>query len=181
MILFFGPAGAGKSVQGQKLADTKNWSWLSSGNLLRESTDPEIIELLRLGSLVPLEKFGQLFAEAIKSHVEVEHVILDGFPRKLEQAQWLVAHESELQRTLQIAVVIDIPEEELLKRMSLRGRADDTPEAISKRLATYHAEIDPILSYLSEQNVPVVRVDGVGDPEEIHQRILKELKQYNLA
>ena len=181
MILFFGPAGAGKSVQGQKLAESKGWSWLSSGNLLRESTDLEIIDLLSGGNLVPLEKFGSVFADAIKSHSDVEHVILDGFPRKLEQAKWLVDHTPELNRELQIAVVIEIPESELLKRMELRGRADDTPEAIHKRLTTYHNEIDPILSYLEEQNVPIIRIDGVGDPDEIHQRILKELESYQLV
>lgn len=181
MILFFGPAGSGKSTQGQMLAETLGWSWISSGNLLRESQDPEIKELLAAGQLVPLEKFGQLFAEAVTQHQDKAHVILDGFPRKVEQAQWLVEHKDELGRNIQIAVVLDIPEEELIKRMQLRGRADDTEEAIKQRLAIYQQEIDPILSYLAEQNIPVAHIDGVGSVEEIQDRIMVEINAHQLA
>ena len=180
MILFFGPAGAGKSAQGQMLAGKMGWEWISSGQLLRASTDPEIISILQAGNLVPLEKFGQLFAEAIKQNSDKRHVILDGFPRKLEQAEWLAAHKAELGRDIQLAVVIDIPREELIKRMQLRGRADDTEEAIEKRLTIYHDEIDPILSYLADQQVPTVHVNGVGTIEQIHDRVMNEVKTYNL-
>jgi adenylate kinase len=181
MILFFGPAGAGKGVQGQMLAKRMHWNWLSSGQLLRESNDPEIAELLQAGQLVPLEKFGQLFAEAVQNSKDVDHVILDGFPRKLEQVEWLAAHKNELGRDIQIAVVIDVPEEELLKRMALRARPDDTPDAIKTRLSIYHQEIDPILTYLNEHHIPIIRINGVGTIEEVHDRIMNELKSHQLA
>lgn len=181
MILFFGPAGAGKSVQGQMLANKMGWEWISSGQLLRASTDPEIVAILQAGNLVPLEKFGQLFAEAIKQNSDKAHVILDGFPRKVEQAQWLVDHKMELDRDLEIAIVIDIPRDELVKRMMLRGRADDTEEAIAKRLAIYQSEIDPILAYLTDKNVPIIHIDGVGEVEQIHERVLAAIKQYQLG
>lgn len=180
MILFFGPAGAGKGSQAEKLAGRLDWGWLSSGQLLRDSDDPEIAALLAGGNLVPLEKFGQLFAEAIKA-TDRAHVILDGFPRKLEQAQWLMAHKADLGRDLELAVVIDVPEEELLARMALRGRQDDTPDAIKQRLAIYHQESDPIYAYLEQQGVPVVRIDGVGDIDDIHERIMKEIEAHQLA
>lgn len=181
MIVFFGPAGSGKSTQGQMLAEKKDWSWISSGNLLRESQDPEIKELLAAGHLVPLEKFGALFAEAIKQDSDKAHVILDGFPRKLEQAEWLQAHKTELGRTIQLAVVIDIPREELIKRIQLRGRADDTEDAIAKRLAIYHEEIDPILDYLKQQEVTVITINGVGTVEAVHERVMAEVSAHHLG
>lgn len=181
MILFFGPAGAGKSVQGQMLANKMGWEWISSGQLLRASTDPEIVSILQAGNLVPLEKFGQLFAEAIKQNSDKSHVILDGFPRKVEQAQWLVDHKPELERELRLAIVIDIPREELVKRMTLRGRADDTEEAIEKRHAIYQSEIDPILAYLNDQQVPIIHIDGVGEVEQIHERVVTAIKEHRLG
>lgn len=179
MIVFFGPAGSGKSTQGQLLADKMGWSWISSGNLLRESQDAEIKELLAAGHLVPLEKFSTLFAQAIKNS-DKSHVILDGFPRKLEQVQWLKTHKDDLGREIQLAVVIDIPRDELIKRMLERGRADDTEDAIEKRLEIYHQEIDPILDKLVQENVPLIHVDGVGAMEEVHQRVLTEVSAHHL-
>lgn len=180
MIIFFGPAGAGKSVQGQLLAKEKNWNWISSGQLLRESTDPEIVEIMSSGKLVPLEKFGELFRDAVKNSKDYSHVILDGFPRKVEQAEWLGANRNELGRDINLAIVMDIPKEELIKRMMLRGRADDTPEAINERLTIYHSEIDPILAYLTDHKVPVVHIDGVGSVDEVHERVMSAVAAQKL-
>ena len=181
MVIFFGPAGAGKSVQGQMLSESMKWKWISSGQLLRESADQEIVKLLAGGRLVPLEKFGQLFAKAITDAKDYDNIILDGFPRKVEQAQWLSERREELGRDLELAIVMDIPKEELMKRMLLRGRADDTPEAISQRLSIYHQEIDPILAYLTEQQIPVIHIDGVGSVVAINERVLKEIQAQNLG
>ena len=63
MIVFFGPAGAGKSVQGQILAARHGWRWLSSGQLLRDSRDPEIAELMRTGALVGSDQTNKVIAE----------------------------------------------------------------------------------------------------------------------
>lgn len=181
MIIFFGPAGAGKSVQGQLLAKEMNWNWISSGQLLRESTDPEIVEIMSSGKLVPLEKFGELFSDAVKKSKEYSHVILDGFPRKVEQAEWLGEKRDELGRDIKLAIVMDIPKEELVNRMMLRGRADDTPEAINERLNIYHAEIDPILAYLSGHEVPVIHIDGVGTVEAVHERVMSAVTAQKLG
>lgn len=180
MILFFGPAGSGKGSQAEKLTETLGWPWLSSGQLLRESTDPEIIEILASGNLVPLEKFGQLFADAIKASEGSGNVILDGFPRRLEQVQWLEDHQDELGHSIDLGIVLEVPKEEVVSRMMLRARADDTPEAIEKRLSIYHEEIDPILTHLEEKMVPIARVDGTGSIDDVHQRVVQSLKENNL-
>ena len=86
-IVFFGPAGAGKSVQGQILAARHGWRWLSSGQLLRDSRDPEIVEEMRKGALVGSEQTNEVIADALERAKEIDKVILDGYPRKLEQAK----------------------------------------------------------------------------------------------
>ena len=65
MIVFFGPAGAGKSVQGQMLAARNGWRWLSAGQLLRDTRDPELFAQMRTGGLVDPEKVNKLIGEAL--------------------------------------------------------------------------------------------------------------------
>lgn len=180
MIVFFGPAGAGKSVQGQILAARMNWRWLSIGQILRDTREPEIHTALREGKLVPVEISERVMGDAIKQAAHIDTLILDGFPRELHQAQWLVEHQNEHNRGVDLAVVLEVPREELLKRLAIRGRADDTPEAIDQRLAIYRQEIYPILNYLSEHNIPVAHIDGTGSVGQVHDRIVAEITDRGL-
>ena len=181
MILFFGPAGSGKSAQAQLLVDNKGWQWLSMGQLLRDTSDSEVHEYQKKGLLVPIEKVNQVLAEALDKFTTNDKMILDGYPRQMDQAVWLIDNCKSRNLAIDLAVNFDVNMEELLKRMELRGRDDDTPESISKRLAIYHKEIDPILNLLSKNSTKVVHVDGVGLPEDIHTRVMKELIECKLA
>lgn len=181
MIVFFGPAGAGKSVQGQILAARMGWRWLSAGQLLRDTHDPELIRIMHEGGLVPHDAITKIMGEAISKAGDIDQVILDGFPRQMPQAQWLVDSKTDHGRDIGLIVVLEVPREELLKRLAIRGRADDTPEAIDQRLNIYRQEIYPILTYFTEQHIPVVHIDGVGSVGQIHDRIVAELTSRNLA
>lgn len=181
MIIFFGPAGAGKSVQGQILAARMGWRWLSAGQLLRDSHDPQLIARMHEGKLVPHESITRIMGEAILKAGNIQQIILDGFPREMTQAQWLVESQPQHGRSIGLVVVLEVPREELLKRLEIRGRADDTPEAIDQRLNIYRKEMYPILSLVTEQHIPVVHIDGVGSVGEIHDRIFAELKSRELA
>src|SRR5688500_4804326 len=106
MILFFGPAGAGKSVQGQILAARNGWRWLSSGQLLRDTHDIELIKEMQSGKLVSPEKVSKLMVEALKRSKNIERVIVDGFPRELSQAKWLIETQPEHERSIGLVVVL---------------------------------------------------------------------------
>jgi len=162
------------------LAARMGWRWLSTGQLLRDSKDPEIHELLRAGKLVPSDSTHQIMAEAFERADGIDHLILDGFPRQLEQAHWLVANQDRFGRKLHLAIVLEVPREELVKRLELRGRVDDTPEIIDDRLNVYRREIYPILNYLTEQSIPVAHIDGVGTIGQVHDRIARELADRGL-
>lgn len=181
MIVFFGPAGAGKSVQGQILAARMGWRWLSAGQLLRDTHDPELVRLMHEGDLVPHESITKVMSEAIAKAGDIDQIILDGFPRQLQQAEWLVNSQPEHGRAVGLIVVLEVPREELLKRLAIRGRADDTPEAIDHRLTIYRQEMYPVLHYFTDQGVPVVHLDGVGTVGEVHDRIVAELTSRQLA
>ena len=181
MIVFFGPAGAGKSVQGQILAARQGWRWLSAGQILRDTHDAEIIQIMHEGKLVPHELITRIMGDAIAKSGDIDQVILDGFPREMPQAEWLVNSKTDHGRDIGLVVVLEVPREELLKRLAIRGRIDDTPEAIDQRLAIYRQEMYPILGLFSDQHIPVVHIDGVGTVGEIHDRVFAELQSRNLG
>ena len=91
MILLFGPTGAGKSMQGQMLAVRQGWKWLSTGEMLRSSSDPEVIRLLKTGELINDELTYEVFTEAVADakRRQFPNIIVDGFPRTKAQAAWL--------------------------------------------------------------------------------------------
>ncbi len=181
MIVFFGPAGAGKSMQGQILAARMGWRWLSAGQILRDTHDPEIVQTMHKGKLIPHESITRIMSEAITKAGDIDQIILDGFPRELPQAEWLVKSKTDHGRDIGLVVVLEVPRDELLKRLAIRGRADDTPEAIDQRLSIYRQEMYPILGLFTEERIPVVHIDGTGTVGEIHDRIFAELKSRNLA
>jgi len=176
MILFFGPAGSGKSVQAQLLVNKNGWQWLSTGQLLRDTPDPEVHAFQVRGVLVPTENVNQVLDAALaKSRLVEGRLILDGYPRDVEQVRWLIGDCKKYGITIKQAINFEVPLQELLKRMKLRGRDDDTPEAIKERLAIYRREIDPILELLSQNGTQVDHIDGTGTPEEIHDRVVEKV------
>lgn len=181
MIVFFGPAGAGKSVQGQMLAARNNWRWLSAGQLLRDTHDIELIKEMQTGKLVPTDTVNKLMDGALRRANNVKNVILDGYPRQLSQAKWLVDSRENHQHDIQLVVVLEVPRSELLKRLEVRGRIDDTPDAVDERLKIYRTEMYPILSYLTEMNVRITHIDGTGTVGQVHDRIMEEIEACGLA
>jgi len=181
MVLFFGPAGAGKSVQGQLLAARHDWRWLSAGQLLRDSRDPDLLKEMTTGKMIDNERINTIVDDAINHAKDIDHIILDGFPRTLDQAKWLVQSLPKHERSIALAVVLEVPFEELKKRLSLRGRPDDTPDAIENRMQTYQREMYPILGYLSDQGVRIAHIDGHATVGQVHDRVEAEIESCSLA
>lgn len=181
MIIFFGPAGAGKSVQGQMLAARNGWRWLSAGQLLRDTHDIELLKHMQTGALVEPSRVNEIMGEALKRAKNINQVVLDGFPRQMEQAKWLIDAQPEFDRSIDLVVVLEVPRSELIKRLEVRGRIDDTPEAIDERLRVYRTEIYPILTHLTEKGIRITHIDGTGTVGQVHDRIMNELEATNLV
>lgn len=176
MILIFGPVGAGKSTQAGLLVERLGYNWISTGNLFRETKDSEMIAYLKTGKLVSDEQTEKLVETSLEG-VDMSKVILDGFPRNISQATWLLAQNY----SIELGIVIELDADEAVERMQLRGRDDDTEDAIKQRLAIYHQQVDPSIEHLSSNGIRFVRVSGHGSVEEIHEKIMAELKHNNLA
>lgn len=181
MIIFFGPAGSGKSTQGQIFAARQGWSWFSMGKLLRDTHDTELVQTMQEGKLVSNEKVNEIIGDALNGASDINKVILDGFPRRLEQARWLMEDHSLPANSIGLIIVLEVSRAELVKRLELRGRTDDTLEAIDERLRVYRKEIYPILHYFTEQDINVVHIDGAGTVGQVHDRIMEELVACKLA
>lgn len=181
MIIFFGPAGSGKSLQGQILAIREDWTWLSVGQILRESNDPEVINIMQTGQLVPTEKVDEILEKELDKIPDKKTVILDGFPREINQAKWLVEKNILKGGNEDLIILIDVPYEMLLERMLNRKRSDDTPEIIAKRLSYYNELTNPVIDYLKSQKVKVINIDGSGKVGEIHDHIMAELARCSLV
>lgn len=167
-ILFLGAPGSGKSTVGQALATDMNFGWISTGEILRQSTEQWVIDKLKTEQLFDDEMVMGL---AIPRIEEVENVIYDGFPRTVRQAEILA--EKGLQPDL--IVEINVPLEEIYQRLALRAREQDTPEIIEQRYYMYEDSKNEILAYLVGHGSKVAVIDGVGTPEEVYARVKAEV------
>ena len=174
MIILFGLAGSGKGTQGRALAEIFGWRWLSVGEVIRQTG--EYKELTDSGKLIPDEDVINLMNRQIeKAEDEGFEVILDGYPRSATQAKYIVENMID---KINGAVMLDVPREELLKRLELRGRDDDKERAsIERRFKAFEENIPPIVKMFEEAGVQVVHVDGVGKVGEVTDRLVDAVKR----
>ena len=181
MILFFGPPGSGKSVQGQLLVERNGWKWLSTGELFRSTTDEAIKARMASGELISDEMTNKLVDDALHGLKDASNIVLDGYPRNVGQAQWLIDHLPKHGREIAAIVLFETPEEELVRRQAGRGRADDTEDVIRRRLEIYREQTQPVLDFYKAHNVPTVIVDGFGTVDEVHDRVQTAAEAHNLT
>ena len=174
MIILFGLAGSGKGTQGKALSEIFGWRWLSVGDVIRQTG--EFKDIIDRGELIPDEAVIKLMGKQIeKAEAEGFNVILDGYPRDKEQAEWLMEHMPE---KVDGAIILEVPKEELYDRLALRGRDDDKEKAsIDRRFEIFEQNISSILPLLEAKNIPIERVDGVGLVEEVTARLVEVIKK----
>lgn len=177
MILLFGPTGAGKSMQGQMMAVRMGWKWLSTGEMLRGSSDPEVIKILKSGELVSDELTYEVFDTAIRDARAKKYpqIIVDGFPRTKAQAEWLAEYMEQSGDKIDLVIALEVPESEIMKRLELRGRMEDTPDTIARRMTLYRQKMYPVLGIFAEDGVKIVHLEGIGTAGEVHDKIYEEI------
>lgn len=177
-LLIIGPQGAGKGTQAALLRQKLGIPHVSTGDLFRanigEGTELGLRaqEYMNAGALVPDSVTQDMVADRLSQPDAQDGFLLDGFPRNTAQADWLAALLAERGTPIEAVVLLTAPDEVLMERMLARGRADDTPEAIRTRLDIYYSETQPLVDFYGSR---VARVDGVGEIEVIHERIMDAL------
>ena len=175
-IVFIGPPGVGKGTQSQRLIGELNIAHLSTGDMLRqaqtEKTDLglEAEAYMAAGKLVPDDLMLQLIGRRLDEADCRNGYLLDGFPRTLGQARALDEILAKRGTPLDVVLELTADIEELVKRLSARGREDDKPEIVRKRLEEYRRQTAPLCDYYRQQGL-LESVDGQGTPQQVFGRI----------
>ena len=184
-IVLFGPPGAGKGTQSERLIEKYNLVHLSTGDIFRANIKGQT-ELGKLaksymdkGQLVPDSVTIDLLRSEVEKYKDPKGFIFDGFPRTNTQANALDSFLSSINTSITMMLSLDVDEEELksrlLKRAETSGRADDAnPEIIENRIAVYKKETAPVKSFYAEQN-KFHGIDGMGSVDDITQRLFDSI------
>lgn len=168
-ILLIGPQGSGKSTQADLLAQHLNLPKISTGDIFRKLRDEDsaegkrIKQILDSGKLVDDQTTSQIVRYRMSQEDCKDGLVMDGYPRNMEQ---LGLFDPQFGRV----IYLNVPEQEVIKRLIERGRSDDTPESIKIRLELYYRQTQPLLDYYKNQGI-LTEIDGVSDIDSIQQRI----------
>lgn len=184
-IVLFGPPGAGKGTQSQKLIDKYNLIHLSTGDLLRSEIAAgtelglEAKKLMDNGLLVPDEVVIGMIENKVKENRHAAGFIFDGFPRTVPQAQGLDKLLQDNGTEISCMIALKVDDEELTKRLLLRGKTSGRPddqneELIRKRVDEYNTKTRPVADYYAGQG-KFCAVEGIGEIEEIFQALCKQI------
>lgn len=170
-----GVAGAGKSMQGKLLADEHGYAWISTGEILRVLVTGKRRKEMLQGKLLSDEEMIRILDKVLDLIDTTQHFVLDGFPRTVVQADWLV-HQAKLGRFKFSAVVHLAASEHVVKqRLVERGRVDDTEEAITQRFEEYRTVTLPIIEYFRREGIHVYDIDAAQTPDAVHDEIVRHL------
>lgn len=171
MIIFIGVAGSGKSVQGRLLADELALPWLSTGEFLRMLISGERRKEMLAGKLLEDREIIKL-VQKIFALIDVhEEFILDGFPRTVSQADWLLNQHKHNQLDVTAVIHLTVDTQTVLDRLLKRGRQDDSKDAIAERLHEFDEVVRPIIDHFKQANVPVFDIEGDEEVAIIHENI----------
>jgi adenylate kinase len=186
-VLVLGPQGSGKGTQAKKVSRTYGIPHIATGDMLREMRElstplgRELKEVLDSGELVNDELMIELIRDRLSRGDTIPGFILDGFPRTMAQAEALDDLLRDVDRTLDVVFEFQVPQREqlldrLLKRAQLENRADDTPEAIGRRLELYDRETAPLVEYYRTTRGNVVGIHADRTVDEVFHEIQDSLQ-----
>ncbi len=193
-LVILGKQGSGKGTQCDLLVERYQVVHISTGDMLRAAVAQgtplglQAKEVMAAGDLVSDELILGLVRERLAQSDVLEHgFLLDGFPRTAAQAQGLleILDQSEPavagpdpaspESAIDLVVDLSVPDEVVAERMRGRGREDDTPDAIARRLALYETETAPLRTFFAEK-FSLATIDGLGTPPQVHERINEAIK-----
>ena len=179
-ILILGAPGSGKGTQGKILAERLGLPKITTGDLIRGAMrdgTPLGLEAKKYydeGKLVPDSVVLSMIKDELDRPDAKDGAILDGFPRTAAQAELVDRTLAQRSQRLNHILLLDVTEDELVRRMSQRaqveGRPDDTPDAIKTRLQVYQRDTAPLIAHYAQRGI-VHRVPGTGSVDQISEDI----------
>lgn len=174
-FIFLGPQGSGKSTQAKMLAKALDLPYIEMGQIFRDKAASDVSEIARQikialdsGELVSDNIAVQTLKEKLAETAFSNGFILDGYPRNQAQLEGL-------DKNIDKVFYINVSDQEAIKRLSLRARADDTEEILQRRLAIYHERTEPLLALYREKNI-LEEINGERSIEEVNKEVLEKAK-----
>jgi adenylate kinase len=178
VLLFGGPA-AGKGTQASLLSEALGLPHISSGDLIRQNQSQSANTVMQRGDLLPDDVVSQIVFDRLTQPDTQHGAVLDGFPRDLGQARSLDRWIAEHGGAIRAAVFLEVPEEEMIKRLiergEMSGRIDDRPQVAPRRLEVFLRDIPPVLNHYADRGL-LHRIDGTQPVHEIHRQIVETLR-----
>ena len=181
-LVILGRQGSGKGTQCARLMESFGPVHVSTGDMLRAAVATgtefgrQAEAIMDAGELVSDEVMNGIVAERLSADDVVERgVLLDGYPRTPAQAEALQEALDSAGTHLDLALNLEVPIEEATRRMLDRARADDTEEAILRRLALYETETAPLVAWFEKRSL-LITVDGLGSEDEVFQRLRRAVE-----
>jgi adenylate kinase len=185
-VLLLGPQGAGKGTQATRISNEYDIPHIASGEILRAEMTAgtelgnRVRDVIDRGELVSDDLMIELIRNRLEQPDTESGFVLDGLPRTLVQAEALDSILSDIGRSFSVVFALQIPDalafERLRRRARLEGRADDTDEAIQRRLDLYHQETEPLIEYYRTRG-RLVPVHGDRSENEVFAEIQQALEQ----
>lgn len=186
-LVLFGPPGAGKGTQSERIIQKYRLVHLSTGDLLRSQiaagTELGIRakQLMDQGLLVPDEVVIGMIESKLRENQDATGFIFDGFPRTVRQAEALDDLLSQYRTSITLMVALMVDDEELTKRLLIRGQTSGRPddqneELIRRRVNEYNEKTAPVADYYANQQ-KLAAIDGIGDIETIFDLISQKIEQ----
>lgn len=187
-MVLFGPPGAGKGTQAHNLVEKYGLDHISTGDVIRNEVKMgtplglSVKGFIERGELVTDELVIALMSDYLEHHRDAAGNIYDGFPRTTVQAEEFDAMLNKHGLAIDVMISLQVPEEELVKRLLLRGkdsgRADDSDEAVIRnRIDVYNRQTAVVEDYYRKQG-KYAPVDGVGGLDEIFARLCTVVDKY---
>lgn len=183
-LVLFGPPGAGKGTQAARISERLGVPAISTGDIFRSNIaggtelGRQVVAFTSVGALVPDELTDELVRDRLRQADAAQGFLLDGYPRNVAQVGALDAMLAEagtpLDAVIEITADADVVVDRLLKRALLEGRADDTEEVIRHRLDVYAEQTAPIAKVYADRGV-LVQVDGIGELDEVTERLVRAI------
>jgi adenylate kinase len=175
-IIMIGGPGSGKSTYSKFISKHFGIPHIYTGDMMRElqKKDPEVAKIMDRGDLVPIGKVMKALTSRLAKDDTENGYILDGFPRNIEQLNKMREEEIDYN----YVVYLNVSDEEVIRRLTARGRKDDKPEIIKNRLKVYEKETGPALDEFRKSKNRFIEIKAEGkEPEEISKDIIKEVEK----
>ncbi|MCW2849241.1 MAG: adenylate kinase [Marmoricola sp.] len=187
-IILMGPPGAGKGTQATGVAEHFGVPAISTGDIFRANVSNgtelgrKAKEFMDAGEYVPDEVTNLMVRNRIDEPDAEPGFLLDGYPRTLAQVEELDGMIKHTGHSLDAVVVLTVDSEELVQRLLQRaetdGRSDDTEDVIRRRQELYIEQTEPLIEVYREHGI-LIEVDGMGEVDEVSERIFKALQDVN--